>query len=565
MRRKKLYITLVCSFIVATILSVFILLNSNKILTNFKIISVDNNMREYTVKYERVKAAVNYRITIYDQNDIKIYDEIFDSNVAKFNLNNLEYDNTYSLMVYAIDKSGETRPAKSEYKFKWDEASIEYDSTILKDEDLYLTIDGDLQNKHYKIECLFNDDVKLSEELTKDEYVVSKSIYQGLSGILKVQIKSGEKIVDEHSFYNNMNPISDVAISSIEDNSILKYNDVYLEFTGGDNSESTEIKIYENKKLIKTSSTSKKKVILSKDLFKTGLNYKIEVIPTVGEYKKNASVNFQMSEKEQLKPVYISNNWNHIKRGTKITLASPDKDATIYYTLDGNNPESFGIPYKEPITINENVTLKAVAVSDNKVNSIIKTYNINVSDMAQLKVYISPSNQSKNFGVKEALYTNERDEMNDLSNYIVERLERFGVKIKRNNSSGNINLWLKESNYFGANLHIAIHSNASVDHTSRGIETWIHSESSDTYSLANKIQKDLVSIYPDKDEAYADRGVKYANGALGEVNDNYLPFGILVEVAHHDYYEDALWIMQNKKLIGYNIADSILKYYQIIE
>ena len=494
MRRKKLYITLVCSFIVATILSVFILLNSNKILTNFKIISVDNNMREYTVKYERVKAAVNYRITIYDQNDIKIYDETFDSNVAKFNLNNLEYDNTYSLMVYAIDKSGETRPAKSEYKFKWDEASIEYDSTILKDEDLYLTIDGDLQNKHYKIECLFNDDVKLSEELTKDEYVVSKSIYQGLSGILKVQIKFGEKVVDEHSFYNNMNPISDVAISSIEDNSILKYNDVYLEFTGGDNSESTEIKIYENKKLIKTSTTSKKKVILSKNLFKTGLNYKIEVIPTVGEYKKNASVNFQMSEKEQLKPVYISNNWNHIKRGTKITLASPDKDATIYYTLDGNNPESFGIPYKEPITINENVTLKTVAVSDNKVNSIIKTYNINVSDMAQLKVYISPSNQSKNFGVKEALYTNERDEMNDLSNYIVERLERFGVKIKRNNSSGNINLWLKESNYFGANLHIAIHSNASVNHTSRGIETWIHSESSDTYSLANKIQKDLVSI-----------------------------------------------------------------------
>ena len=75
----------------------------------------------------------------------------------------------------------------------------------------------------------------------------------------------------------------------------------------------------------------------------------------------------------------------------------------------------------------------------------------------------------------------------------------------------------------------------------------------------------MYGIYPDKDKAYADRGVKYANGALGEVNDNYLPFGILVEVAHHDYYEDALWIMQNKKLIGYNIADSILKYYQIIE
>lgn len=565
MNKKKIYIAIVCSFIIATILSVFILLNSSNILTNFKILSVSNDMREYTIKFERVKAAVNYRITIYDKYDIKIYDELFDKNIVKINLNDLEYDNEYSLMVYAIDKSGESRPAKEAYTFKWDEASVSYDSIILNNDDLYLNINGNLNDNKYKIYIYFNDELKKDGYLTSEEYIVDKSIYENLSGILKVQIKNKEKIVDEHLFYNNMNPISDVTVTSIENNSILKYNDVYLEFSGGDNSENTEIKIYENKKMIKTSNTTKKKVILSKDLFKTGLTYKIEVIPTNGEYKKSASVEFQMSEKEQLKPVYISNNWNHIKRGSKITLKCPDKSATIYYTLDGNDPESFGIPYKEPIVINDNVTLKAVAVLDNKVNSIVKTYNINVSNMETLKVYISPSNQSKNFGVKEALYTNERDEMNDLSNYIVERLEKYGVKIKRNNSSGNINLWLKESNYFGANLHIAIHSNASVDHDSRGIETWIHSETSDTYSLANLIQNDLVSIYPDKDEEYADRGVKYANGALGEVNDNYLPFGILVEVAHHDYYEDALWIMQNKKLIGYNIADSILKYYQIIE
>ena len=468
-------------------------------------------------------------------------------------------------MVYAIDKVGESRPAERPYTFKWNEPSFVYNSSILNNEDLIFDINGDLKLKKYTIEVIFNDEVKLNEDLVENTYTVSKSIYENNSGILKVNIKDKDKIVDTETFYNNMNPITDVTITSIENNSILKYNDVYLEMSGGDNSESTDIKIYENKKLIKTSNTLKKKVILSKNLFKTGLTYRIEVTPKIGDYTKSASVSFQMSEKEQLKPVYISNNWNHVKRGTKITLASPDKNATIYYTVDGNNPESFGIPYKEPITINENTVLKAVSVEDNKINSIVKTYNINVSDMRELRVYISPSNQSKNFGVKEALYTNERDEMNDLSNYIVERLERFGVKIKRNNSSGNINLWLKESNYFGANLHIAIHSNASVDHTSRGIETWIHNETSDTYSLANKIQEDLVSIYPDKDEEYADRGVKYANGALGEVNDNYLPFGILVEVAHHDYYEDALWIMQNKKLIGYNIADSILKYYQIIE
>ena len=41
-------------------------------------------------------------------------------------------------------------------------------------------------------------------------------------------------------------------------------------------------------------------------------------------------------------------------------------------------------------------------------------------------------------------------------------------------------------------------------------------------------------------------------------------FGILVEVAHHDYLEDAKWIMHNKELIGNTIADSILKYFGII-
>ena len=565
MRKRRMYIIIVITFIIATSISVLLLLNSSKILRNFKIISVSNEMHEYTIKFERVKAAVNYRINIYDQNDIKIFDETTTNTTEKITLNDLEYDNTYSVMVYAIDKLGESRPAKSPYTFKWNEPSFVYNSSILNNEDLILDINGDLKLKKYTIEVIFNDEVKLNEDLVENTYTVSKSIYENNSGILKVNIKDKDKIVDTETFYNNMNPITDVTITSIENNSILKYNDVYLEMSGGDNSESTDIKIYENKKLIKTSNTLKKKVILSKNLFKTGLTYRIEVTPKIGDYTKSASVSFQMSEKEQLKPVYISNNWTHVKRGTKITLATPDKNATIYYTVDGNNPESFGIPYKEPITINENTVLKAVSVEDNKINSIVKTYNINVSEMRELRVYISPSNQSKNFGVKEALYTNERDEMNDLSNYIVERLERFGVKIKRNNSSGNINLWLKESNYFGANLHIAIHSNASVDHTARGIETWIHNETSDTYSLANKIQEDLVSIYPDKDEEYADRGVKYANGALGEVNDNYLPFGILVEVAHHDYYEDALWIMQNKKLIGYNIADSILKYYQIIE
>ena len=91
----------------------------------------------------------------------------------------------------------------------------------------------------------------------------------------------------------------------------------------------------------------------------------------------------------------------------------------------------------------------------------------------------------------------------------------------------------------------------------------INEEASKSYSLAYLLQNAIYGIYYNEEEA-ASRGVKYANGSLGEVNDEFVPFGILLEIAHHDYEKDAYWIMQNKELIANTIADTILKYFGII-
>ena len=72
-----------------------------------------------------------------------------------------------------------------------------------------------------------------------------------------------------------------------------------------------------------------------------------------------------------------------------------------------------------------------------------------------------------------------------------------------------------------------------------------------------------MDIYYNKEDELANRGVKYANGSLAEAKPTYVPFGILLEIAHHDYKDDAKWIIENKKKIGYSIADAILHYYQI--
>ena len=160
-------------------------------------------------------------------------------------------------------------------------------------------------------------------------------------------------------------------------------------------------------------------------------------------------------------------------------------------------------------------------------------------------------------------YTNEEKEMNDLSDYIEKRLKEYGVIVYRNDGYSGINRWTQDSTYLGVDLHLAVHSNASEEHNVYGIETWINDANSPTYSLAQKIQMGLMDIYYNKEDVLANRGIKYAQGSLGEVNPLLTPCGILVEIAHHDYEADADWIMKNKEKIGYKIADSILEYFQI--
>ncbi len=562
--KKTMIVTFV--FIIATIISVYILLHGNKILVNFEIIDLTNNYTEYKLKFTKVKAADHYVIEIRNSENRKVFELDTENELNNFSLTNLKNNEEYSLMVYAYDKLGDYRPCEKEYKFTWNEPTFDDEASILlNDEDYLINILGDLEDKDYYLTVKSGDEQIIGKNITSNEYIISKSYYEGLEKELVATLSVNGELVDEIHLFNNMNPVSDVVINNLSNEEIVPFNDLTLSYEGGDNASIYEINVIKDGKVVRKSNTKKKTVVLSKNLFSVGDSYTLEVIAKYDNYEKRTGVNITMSDLIQLSPVYISNNWKYVKKGTKLELISNDEGAKIYYTLDGKSPESFGILYTEPIVINENVTLKTVSMKDGYLDSVISTYDINVGVKDKLKVYLSPSNQHGNLGVKSVGFTNEMDEMNDLSNYIQERLEAKGVKVYRNNPAGNINLWNRDSNYYGVDLKIAIHSNASIDHDKYGIETWIDTQNSQTVSIANAIQKGLMSIYPYKDKPGANRGVKYANGALGEANDMYIPFGLLVEVAHHDNESDAEWIMQNKKLIGYNIADSILKYYQVIE
>ena len=555
------------TLLIGSLATSYSIVNSDDFLKSFKITNLTNVNTKYHLEYEKTTNATVYEVILYDESSEIIFNEKTTENVVDFDLNNLRYDEKYKLVIYAYDKNGESISVKNPYEFTYTEPSFSKDNNLLLDnnEDYTLYIDGELNkdNKNYQIGLYDNNILIYKEEIKDNEYIIKQKYFNGLTQTLTVKLFDNDTEINSITLYSNTSPISDITIVSPQNNALLDYQDVPLTFTGGDNATEYILEIFKDDILIKEVSLNQNRAIISSEFFVKDNNYTFKIKAKYLDYEsysKEATVSFKMKEKETLLPVYINKDSNYVKENSYITLNNPNSKGTIYYTLDGTDPNETSLVYENPILIKENTTIKTIIKEDKSYDSPVSTYNLNIGNKTDYKVYLSPSNQDGNLGVKSVGYTNEEKEMNDLSNYIEKRLKDYNIKVYRNNPNGNINLWVADSRYYGADLHIAIHSNASTNHTSKGIETWINDQTSDTYSLANMIQSDLMNIYYDKENG--NRGVKYSNGALGETR---MPkFGILVEVAHHDYLEDAKWIMDNKELIGNTIADSILKYFGII-
>lgn len=555
------------TLLIGSLATSYSIVNSDDFLKSFKITNLTNVNTKYHLEYEKTTNATVYEVIIYDESSEIIFNEKTTKNVVDFDLNNLRYDEKYKLVIYAYDKNGESISVKNPYEFTYTEPSFSKDNNLVLDnnEDYTLYIDGELNkdNKNYQIGLYDNNILIYKEEIKDNEYIIKQKYFNGLTQTLTVKLFDNDTEINSITLYSNTSPISDITIVSPQNDALLDYQDVPLTFTGGDNATEYILEIFKDDILIKEVSLNQNRAIISSEFFVKDNNYTFKIKAKYLDYEsysKEATVSFKMKEKETLLPVYINKDSNYVKENSYITLNNPNNKGTIYYTLDGTDPNETSLVYENPILIKENTTIKTIIKEDKSYDSPVSTYNLNIGNKTDYKVYLSPSNQDGNLGVKSVGYTNEEKEMNDLSNYIEKRLKDYNIKVYRNNPNGNINLWVADSRYYGADLHIAIHSNASTNHTSKGVETWINDQTSDTYSLANMIQSDLMNIYYDKENG--NRGVKYSNGALGETR---MPkFGILVEVAHHDYLEDAKWIMDNKKLIGNTIADSILKYFGII-
>lgn len=75
-----------------------------------------------------------------------------------------------------------------------------------------------------------------------------------------------------------------------------------------------------------------------------------------------------------VEPVTAAPGPGSVSAGTAVALTTATQGATIYYTLDGTTPTTSSTLYTEPIRIDANVTIKAIAVKAGLNNSTVSTF-----------------------------------------------------------------------------------------------------------------------------------------------------------------------------------------------
>ena len=168
------------------------------------------------------------------------------------------------------------------------------------------------------------------------------------------------------------------------------------------------------------------------------------------------------------------------------------------------------------------------------------------------KVYLSPSCQYDNayaYG-----NTTEAVQCIKIANACKTALERSGISVKMPSDNSLVNR-CAESDKWGADLHVPIHTNAFNKKTT-GTRVYYYDGSTKGYNAAKAIYSVLAPFTPGTSESVS------ANNGLLEVNRPTAPTAY-VEVDFHDVPSIAKWIIENTTAIGEKIAQGICKYFGV--
>lgn len=168
------------------------------------------------------------------------------------------------------------------------------------------------------------------------------------------------------------------------------------------------------------------------------------------------------------------------------------------------------------------------------------------------KIYLSPSDQTGN--VYAYGNTNEAVQCRRIADACEIALKRCGFEVK-NNKTDSMAERCAESDKWGADLHVPIHTNA-YNKSVTGTRLFCYSTSGAGYKACQAVYNALAPMTPGTSENIR------ANPDLYECR---VPVAktVYVEVDFHDVAVVAKWIIENVEEIGEAIAKGICNYFGV--
>lgn len=172
-----------------------------------------------------------------------------------------------------------------------------------------------------------------------------------------------------------------------------------------------------------------------------------------------------------------------------------------------------------------------------------------------IKIYLSPSNQYAN--IYSAGNTNEMIQCNKIAQVTEKYLLEHGFEVKRAPQGQNMYVTIDESNAWGADLHLPIHTNALNGSYTGGTMIMIYDmKDTENTKAARTILETLGAITPGPDYTIQLRPDLHE---LSDIN----AMSVYVECEYHDTVDGATFIINHIDEIGEAIAKGVCNYYKV--
>jgi N-acetylmuramoyl-L-alanine amidase len=168
------------------------------------------------------------------------------------------------------------------------------------------------------------------------------------------------------------------------------------------------------------------------------------------------------------------------------------------------------------------------------------------------KIYLSPSSQPANtYAVGN---TNEQEQCRRIAVALEKELDRCGFNAKTG-ISDSMYTRVPESNAFGADLHLPIHTNA-FDGKVAGLRIMVYKKGGEAEQIAKAIMATLAPITPGESD-----GISVYPGLYEVKNSNAIC--VYIEVGFHDNPEEAKWIIEHTQDIAEAICRGLCNHYGV--